>query len=74
MHRTLSVDYSVVLAGELVTLLDGGEEKTIKAGDIVVQRGTNHQLLNRSDTICRILVVMVGAEEIMLENGNKLSV
>ncbi|KAJ6462489.1 hypothetical protein C8R45DRAFT_1026898 [Mycena sanguinolenta] len=72
MHRTQSVDYAVVLSGEIVVALDNGEEKTIRAGEIMVQRGTNHALHNRTPEPCRIAVVMVGAEEIVLEDGQVL--
>ena len=48
MHRTQSVDYGIILEGELTLIMDIGET-TVKAGDIVVQRGTNHAWSNRSD-------------------------
>ncbi|KAG6353444.1 hypothetical protein INS49_005625 [Diaporthe citri] len=73
MHRTLSLDYAVVLSGEIVCVLDGGEEKTISRGEFIVQRGTNHQWVNRSQTeVARILFVMVGAEKVVLEDGRGL--
>ncbi|KAJ7772836.1 hypothetical protein DFH07DRAFT_145690 [Mycena maculata] len=71
MHRTLSIDYAVVLSGEIVLALDGGEEKTIKTGEFMVQRGANHAWHNRTQETCRILVVMVGTEKIVL-NGKAL--
>lgn len=73
MHRTVSLDYAVVLAGEIVCVLDGGEEKTIAQGEFIIQRGTNHQWINRSKTeVARILFVMVGAEKVVLEDGKEL--
>lgn len=72
MHRTLSLDYGAVISGEIVLRLDGGEEKTLRAGEYVVQRGVNHQWINRSKSVCRILVVMVGSEKIVLEDGTEL--
>ncbi|KAJ6526217.1 hypothetical protein DFH09DRAFT_1187774 [Mycena vulgaris] len=72
MHRTLSVDYAVVLSGEIVLSLDGGEEKTVKTGEFMVQRGANHAWHNRTQQPCRILVVMVGAEKIVLADGKAL--
>jgi quercetin dioxygenase-like cupin family protein len=66
------LDYSVVISGEIVLRLDGGEEKTIRAGEFIVQRGCNHEWLNRSDQVCRIAVVMVGAEKIVLGDGTPL--
>ena len=52
--------------------LDGGEEKTVRAGEFMVQRGANHEWINRSEEVCRILVVMVGSEEIVTEDGKVL--
>ncbi|KAI7783092.1 hypothetical protein LA080_012545 [Diaporthe eres] len=73
MHRTLSLDYAVVLSGDIVCVLDGGEEKTIAQGEFIVQRGTNHQWVNRSETeVARILFVMVGADKVVLEDGRGL--
>src|SRR5262245_42276024 len=52
MHRTQTVDYVVMIEGELVLLLEDSEV-TLKQGEVVVQRGTNHAWENRSDTIAR---------------------
>ena len=52
MHRTRTLDYVVVIAGELVLILDDSEV-TLRPGDVVVQRGTDHAWENRSDTIAR---------------------
>ena len=52
MHRTRTLDYVVVIEGELVLILDDSE-RVLKAGDLVVQRGTDHAWENRSDTIAR---------------------
>ena len=72
MHRTLSQDYGAVISGEIVMRLDGGEETTLRAGDFVVGRGVNHEWHNRSDQVCRIVVVMVAAEKVVLEDGTEL--
>jgi len=72
MHRTLSLDYAAVLTGEIVLRLDGGDEKTIRAGEFVVQQGVNHEWINRAANPCRILLVMVGAEKIPLKDGTVL--
>ncbi|OTB00379.1 hypothetical protein M426DRAFT_26610 [Hypoxylon sp. CI-4A] len=72
MHRTLSLDYAVVVSGEIVLELDGGEEKTVKAGEFIVQQGVNHAWHNRTDEVCRIAFVMVGAEKIKLASGREL--
>ena len=58
MHRTETIDYGVVLEGELVLLVDEGET-TVRAGDIVIQRGTNHGWANRSDRPCRIAFILI---------------
>lgn len=50
MHRTQSLDYGIVLEGEVLMTLDGGEEKHLKRGDIAVQRGTMHAWKSASDT------------------------
>jgi Cupin domain len=60
MHRTASIDYGVVLDGEIVLLLDD-EEVPLKTGDVVVQRGTIHAWANRSDRIARMLFVLTDA-------------
>ncbi|KAJ7015844.1 hypothetical protein C8F04DRAFT_1021641 [Mycena alexandri] len=72
MHRTLSIDYAVVLSGEIVLSLDGGEEKTIKTGEFLVQRGVNHAWHNHTQEPCRMLAVMVGAEKVVLSDGKVL--
>ncbi len=61
MHRTQTVDYAVVLEGELTLLLDD-EDVLLKAGDVVIQRGTNHAWSNRSGKLCRILYVLIDGE------------
>ena len=58
MHRTETVDYGIVLEGEITLLLDIGEV-TVRAGDIVVQRGTNHGWANRSEKNCRIAFILI---------------
>jgi quercetin dioxygenase-like cupin family protein len=58
MHRTETIDYAVILEGELTLLLDE-EDVDLKAGDVVIQRGTNHSWRNRSDKPCRILFVLL---------------
>lgn len=58
MHRTDTVDYAVVLSGEMTMLLDD-TEYLLKAGDTVVQRGTNHAWSNRSDDVCVMAFVLI---------------
>lgn len=58
MHRTRSIDYGIVIEGELVLIVDEGET-ICRPGDIVVQRGTNHAWSNRSGKNCRIAFVLI---------------
>ncbi len=58
VHRTESIDYGIVLEGEITLLLDDSEV-TARAGDIVVQRGTDHAWANRGDIPARIVFVLV---------------
>ena len=68
MHRSFSIDYGLVIAGELELELDGGEIVPLKAGDIVVQRGTNHLWRNPSaDTTCRIAFVLIEAAPVVID-------
>jgi quercetin dioxygenase-like cupin family protein len=59
MHRTDSLDYVVCLAGEIEMDMDGGSTVKMAAGDVMVQRGTNHSWVNRSAAPCRLAVVLV---------------
>ncbi len=58
MHKTETVDYAIILSGEITAVMDEGET-VMKAGDIMVQRGTNHAWANRSDKPCRIAFVLI---------------
>ncbi|AZV79415.1 cupin domain-containing protein [Parasedimentitalea marina] len=58
MHRTNSVDYGIVLSGEIYMMMDE-DEILLKAGDMVVQRGTNHAWSNRGTEPCSIVFVLV---------------
>lgn len=62
MHRTRSVDYAIVLEGEIDMLLDDSEVH-LEAGDVVVQQGTNHAWLNRGTKPCRMAFVLIDAKE-----------
>lgn len=60
MHRTISLDYGVVLEGEVELLLDSGQSRVMRRGDVSIQRGTSHSYRNRSDTDwCRLLFVFL---------------
>jgi len=58
VHRTQSVDYGIVLSGEVVLVLDDSET-VLQAGDVVVQRGTNHRWENRSAHTARMAFILV---------------
>lgn len=61
MHTTDSIDYGVLLDGEIHLELDDGEVKKLAPHDLVVQRGTRHAWRNRSDKPATMLFVLVGA-------------
>ena len=63
MHRTRSIDYIVVMEGEIDMLLDKGEVH-LKAGDVLVQRGTNHAWVNRGKKTCRIAAILLDAKDV----------
>jgi mannose-6-phosphate isomerase-like protein (cupin superfamily) len=63
MHRTRSIDYAVVIDGEIDMLLDDSEVH-LAAGDVLVQQGTNHAWVNRGANPCRIAFVLIDAKEI----------
>lgn len=58
MHRTETVDYGILLSGELWLVLDEGETR-LRPGDVVVQRGTNHAWSNRTERTARMAFVLV---------------
>jgi uncharacterized cupin superfamily protein len=61
-HRTRTVDYVVVLSGEIDLMLDE-QVVRLKAGDTIVQQATNHAWLNRGKERCRLLFVLMDAKE-----------
>ena len=61
MHRTETVDYAIVLEGEITLLLDD-EDVQLKAGDVVIQRGTSHAWSNRSGKNVKMLYVLIDGE------------
>ena len=61
VHRTRSVDYGIVVEGEMVLVLDDSET-VLRRGDVVVQRGTSHRWENRSGQVARMVFVLVDAE------------
>jgi quercetin dioxygenase-like cupin family protein len=61
MHRTSTVDYIIVLKGEIHAIMETGE-KLLRAGDILVQRGTNHSWSVRGTEPCIVAAVLVNAK------------
>jgi len=62
VHRTDSIDYAVVISGEIDMELEQGSEVHLKAGDVVVQRGTVHNWINRGRAPCIMAFVLVDAK------------
>lgn len=62
MHKTRSVDYAIVLSGQIWAIMERGEA-LMQAGDVLVQRATSHSWANRSDEPCVIAFVLVDAED-----------
>jgi mannose-6-phosphate isomerase-like protein (cupin superfamily) len=58
MHRTESVDYGIVIEGQITLILDDSET-LLNPGDVVIQRGTNHAWANRSGSMARIAFVLL---------------
>ncbi|KAF2185766.1 hypothetical protein K469DRAFT_687618 [Zopfia rhizophila CBS 207.26] len=70
MHRTLTLDYGIVLEGEIDLMLDSGEVRNLKRGDTIIQRGTMHAWRNRSETEwARMLFIILPIEEGWEMNG-----
>jgi hypothetical protein len=61
MHTTDTIDFEVILDGEVWLELDDGVEVHLKPGDTVVQNGTRHAWRNHGDEVCRIAVFLIGA-------------
>ena len=71
VHRTDSIDYAVVMSGEIdMELEPGGEVVHLKAGDVLVQRGTIHNWINRGTQPCAIAFILVHAKPV--EVGGKV--
>jgi quercetin dioxygenase-like cupin family protein len=73
MHRSFSIDYGLVLAGQVDLQLDSGEIKHLHVGDIVVQRGTNHLWLNgSSEQWARMAFILIEAKPVSVD-GKELN-
>jgi quercetin dioxygenase-like cupin family protein len=62
MHITETIDYAIVLAGEMTAIMET-DETILKAGDILIQRGTNHAWANRSDFPARIAFILIDGKK-----------
>jgi mannose-6-phosphate isomerase-like protein (cupin superfamily) len=62
-HQTDTVDYAIVLEGEVYAVLDEGET-LMKAGDVLIQRGTHHAWSNRTDKPCRMAFILIDADRL----------
>jgi mannose-6-phosphate isomerase-like protein (cupin superfamily) len=60
-HRTKSIDYAIVLDGEIDMLMDDSEVH-LKTGDVLVQQATNHAWVNNSGEVCRVAFVLIDAD------------
>ncbi|MFT4564930.1 MAG: hypothetical protein ACI9BW_004700 [Gammaproteobacteria bacterium] len=63
MHKTDTVDYALVLNGEIWAVMDT-DERLMKAGDALIQRGTNHAWSNRTEVPCQVMFVLSGAKPV----------
>ncbi|EXJ94420.1 hypothetical protein A1O1_02815 [Capronia coronata CBS 617.96] len=73
MHRSASLDYGVVLEGEVDLELDSGEKRRLPRGDIFVQRGTAHQWTNPSESQpARLLLVHLDSKQVTMEGKGAL--
>ena len=68
MHRTNSIDYGIVLQGEIELELDDGAKMTVREGGVIIQRGTNHLWRNTTDKVTRIAFILIEAAA-YLHNG-----
>jgi len=68
MHRTRSIDYALVLSGKITMMLDE-EDVLLEAGDVVVQRGTNHAWVNRGQEPCAVAFILVDAKPLPGQGG-----
>ena len=63
-HRTDSIDYAVVMSGAIEMELDDGVVAKLKAGDVLVQRGTIHNWVNRGPEVCVVAFVLISAKPV----------
>ncbi|KAJ4268433.1 hypothetical protein NW762_002496 [Fusarium torreyae] len=69
MHRTVSIDYGIVLEGEVTLVLDSGESRAMKRGDVAIQRGTKHQWINPDQGRWARMVFVLQESKPLMVNG-----
>ena len=70
VHRTDTIDYIVVMSGEIDMELEAGNEVHLTAGDVMVQRGTVHNWINRGSESCVVAVILIHSKPV--EAGGKV--
>jgi quercetin dioxygenase-like cupin family protein len=70
-HRTISLDFGIVIEGSIQLVLDNGLEQDANAGDTIVQRGTIHAWRNITDKVCKIAFILIPAHPVNI-NGKPL--
>ena len=70
MHRTSTVDYIIVLKGEIYAIMDKGET-LLRAGDVLIQRGTNHSWSVRTSEPCIVAAILVNAKPLKKSSPKK---
>jgi mannose-6-phosphate isomerase-like protein (cupin superfamily) len=60
MHKTNTIDYAIILSGEIYVVMEKGEV-LLKAGDCLIQRGTNHAWSNRTEQPCLVAFIMISS-------------
>lgn len=68
LHRTASVDYGIVMEGEVQCILDDGASRTFRRGDIIIQRGTNHAWKNTGTEIARVCFTLLPTPPIKIQD------
>ena len=71
-HRTDSIDYAIIMQGEIDMEMDGAMIH-LKAGDVLVQRGTIHNWINNGKESCILAVILIDAKPVKAENGKVLN-
>ncbi|UPX20213.1 uncharacterized protein EKO05_0010453 [Ascochyta rabiei] len=71
-HRTASLDYGIIIEGEIELELEDGSKTIVRAGDIVVQQATMHKWNNHTDKVCRMIFALLPSETAKGPDGKEL--